>query len=145
MFGIFNGKKKRAIQEQKERSSFFFDACRDELHAFVSKLREKDNPSVDECIQATVNAKIIYELFRNVELLGAEARAFGVSLTAETVELIIERHNISGDEAGELLSKIIDEEIRLIKSGETSSRIFGSVSAAYKMSILIGFHELRSS
>ena len=144
MFGIFNGKKNRAVQEQKKRSSFFFYACRDELHAFVSVLREKDNPSVDECIQAAVNAKIIYELFRNVELLGAEARAFGVSITGETVDLIIEKHNVSGDEAGQLLSQIFDEEIRLIKSGEASSRIFGSVSAAYTMSILIGFHEFQS-
>lgn len=145
LFGVFNGKKNREILEKKERSSLFFYACRDELQAFVSGLREKDTASIDECIQATVNAKLIYELFRNIEFFGAEAREFGVSITGETVELMSEKYNISCDDAGKFLSQIFDKEIRLIKSGEASSRIFGSVSAAYKMSTLIGFDQVMSS
>ena len=146
MFGLFDSKKKKALEEQRNRAAFFFNTCKEELHTHVLSLREKDTPpTIEQVTRVAVNGKIIYELFKKVKEIGPEAREIGVSLTGQAIDLMSAEYKISGLDAGKMLYVIIDEEISLLQKKEDSDRILGSVKAAYIMATLAGFHEVISS
>jgi hypothetical protein len=135
MFGLFKRKKKI---EQEQRSEFFYKNCITEIQEYISNCSE---PSREDLLKISINAKITYELFRNVNELQPVARNLLHPLITNGLAVFIEIDNMEEHAALERMQSILKNTINQLIAQNTSELTLPSINAAFIMSKVIDFNQ----
>lgn len=136
---------KHKYQHREERVAYFYPRCMEELLSYCQSLNNPDHPpAADQCIKAAINARVVYDLFKNVDGVKEEAREALSVVASETVERVCESYNLSVEDAAKLVKQIIGREYSRLSSGEESEQLLPIIKSAYLMSQLAGFDQIIS-
>ena len=133
MFGLFKSKKKL---EQERRARFFFQNCIDELRDYVSNHPE---PTRDDLIKVSVNAKITNAIFCNVKELQSEAREALYPLVTNGLAVLITVDNMEEYAALQKMQAIVKNTFDQLVRKEESELTLPSIRAAFIMAELVSF------
>jgi len=141
LFGLFNGRHRRQVAEQEKRVTLFYQQCVDAIETYV---QNTPDPIYDDILRIAINAKIFYELFKQVDGLKSKVRDFTEPYVMGAPEAIVQLEGLDIEAAAAKALKIFDAEIEALINNQ-SKLILPPIKSAYLMSILIGFHQLNSS
>ncbi|MGK4340360.1 hypothetical protein ACSMFT_03305 [Ectopseudomonas oleovorans] len=135
MFGLFKRKKKL---EQEKRSRLFYQNCITEIEDYINNCSA---PTSEDLIKISVNAKITYELFRNVREIQPDARSRLHPLITNGLAVFIEIEHMDEQAALKEMQAITQNTINELVEHRTSELSLPSINAAFAMSRLVGFDQ----
>lgn len=135
MFGLFKSKKKL---EQEKRSRHFYEICITEIQNYIENCSE---PTSEDLIKISVNAKITYDLFRNVKEIQPDARNRLHPLITNGLAVFVEIEHMDEHAALKEIQTITQSTINELIEHNTSELSLPSINAAFAMSRLVGFDQ----
>ncbi len=135
VFGLFKGKKK---VEQLQRSQLFYKNCITEIQEYIDSCLE---PSREDLIKISINAKITYELFRKVKEIQPNARNLLHPLITNGLTVLIEIDNMEEHAALEEMQSMVKAVANQLATQNKSELTLPAINAAFIMSKLIGFDQ----
>ncbi len=135
MFGLFKSNKKL---EQEKRSRVFYQNCIAEIEEYINNCSA---PTREDLIKISVNAKITYELFRNVKKIQPDARSRLHPLITNGLAVFIEIEHMDEQAALKEMQAITQRTINELVEHRASELSLPSINAAFAMSRLAGFDQ----
>lgn len=130
MFRFFKERQLRA--QRKKAIEFHYPAC---LNAIKQFINDRPEPTKEEILQAAVNAKLFFELFRSVP----GSRDFAHPIVTNGMMILVEIEGISYEDAAAKVTTIVKQEISSMLTGRPILA-FPAIRSANIMSNLIGFN-----
>lgn len=133
MFGLFKSKRK---YEQEKRVQFFYQNCVAEIQSFI---KDHSEPSREDVIKISINAKITQALFANVKEIQPAAREFLYPLVTNGLAVFISIDNMDEYAALEKMQTIVKKTFDQLVAQNKSELTLPAINAAFIMSKLVGF------
>lgn len=130
--------KVRESLNKRSALSFFYKSCIAEIENYISSCSE---PTREDLLKISVNAKITYDLFRNVKEIQPYARKFLHPLIMNGLAVLITVDEMKEHAALEKMQAIVKNAFSQLAKLNKSELTLPAINTAFIMSELIGFDE----
>lgn len=136
MFRLFGASRKKK-NLQMQQVNFHLQLCQLEIEKYI---QERPNPTGEDLVTVAINAKILYEIFRNINEVKESLRQFISSHVTNGAAAIATLQDVDISEAAMLMKLIIEQEFESLQNNQ-SNRVFINIKQAYAISRVLGFDE----